>query len=53
MFYNKNNFSEHGLIYKTNIEIYKTADNVDTIISGVMGYSMYKVCKNIYALALG
>ena len=37
-----------GLIYKTNREVYNTANKVDTIVSGVMAYSAFKVAKNLY-----
>lgn len=53
-YYNqRRNFHENGIIYKTNREVYETAENVDTLISGIAGYCMYKVGKNMYCLSMG
>lgn len=37
----------------TNREVYSQAENVDTVISGVVVYTTYKVFKNLYAASLG
>ena len=46
------NLRENGIIYKQNREVYQTADMVDTMVTGTMVYSLYKVSRNLYALAM-
>jgi hypothetical protein len=53
-FYNKrSNLQENGLIYKTNREVYQTAEYVDSICSVTAVYCGYKGIRNLLVLMGG
>lgn len=40
-----------AVIYKTNSEVYQTANYVDLMFSGAIVFSGYKIVRNIHAMA--
>ena len=52
-FYNhRQNLQENGIIYKTDREVYETAEYLDTMSSGLAMFATYKVCRNLYSFAV-